>query len=82
MKICSNSTDNINLYNYISSYALAGGTWVPALTSGTNIYNPTTDIYTEYQYVESGECAVGSYTIYIIEDTNDCLLYTSDAADD
>ena len=35
------------------------------------MYNPTVDPYIEYQYVESGECAVGSYVVNILFDDGD-----------
>uniref|UniRef100_UPI00404A6411 Ig-like domain-containing protein n=3 Tax=Flavobacterium sp. TaxID=239 RepID=UPI00404A6411 len=51
--ICQNSS-NINLFNLLGNTATAGGTWSPALTSGTNFYNPQNDGEGIFTYIVGG----------------------------
>ncbi len=51
--ICQNSS-NINLFNLLGNTAAAGGTWSPALASGTNFYNPQADGAGVFTYTVGG----------------------------
>lgn len=57
ISVCENDSA-INLFNLLGPGAIVGGIWSPALSSGTNIYNPAVDpggIYT-YSIPASGIC--------------------------
>ena len=46
--ICPNSTDDINLFDYLGGTPDIGGFWVPALSSGTGIFNASVDAFGVY----------------------------------
>lgn len=50
LTVCNNDAP-INLFPLLGTAATAGGTWNPALASGTNIYNPSVDLGGNYNYV-------------------------------
>lgn len=51
--LCINSA-NQNLFDYLGGNPVSGGTWSPALASGTGIFNPTVDAAGVYTYSFSG----------------------------
>ena len=61
------TTPSYNLFSLLGSTAEVGGTWSPALTSGTGVFNPAVDaggIYT-YSFPATGVCPVVSSTINV-----------------
>jgi mucin-2 len=65
--ICSNQ-DSIDLITLLGSNAQLGGTWSPALASGTGILNPAVDVSTTYTYTVAGiaPCVDDTATIEVI----------------
>ncbi|MDO4727828.1 MAG: gliding motility-associated C-terminal domain-containing protein [Bacteroidota bacterium] len=59
-EICENSTDLIDLFEFLGSTAEAGGTWSPALASGTSIFNPQVDAFGLYTYSFNDGCSQDS----------------------
>ncbi len=51
--LCSNSLQQ-NLFNYLEGTPQIGGTWSPALASGTGLFNPAIDQPGVYTYTFSG----------------------------
>src|SRR5690606_7802597 len=62
--ICSNSTDDIDLFDYLGGTPDVGGTWVPALTSGTGVFNPAVDNFGTYVYTFNDGCS-GTATVTV-----------------
>ena len=61
------TTPSYNLFTLLGATAEIGGTWTPALPSGTGIFNPATDvsgIYT-YSFPAVGSCAAVSAAITV-----------------
>ena len=61
------TTPSYNLFTLLGSTADIGGTWSPALPSGTGVFNPATDtsgIYT-YSFPAVGSCAAVSASITV-----------------
>jgi hypothetical protein len=50
---CANSS-SINLFALLGNTAQAGGTWSPALASGTGVFNPSVDLSGIYTYTVTG----------------------------
>jgi gliding motility-associated-like protein len=65
--ICSNS-DSLDLFDNIEGTPDMGGTWSPALNSGTGIFNPSIDLEGTYTYTISGTsaCPDSSSSVTII----------------
>lgn len=53
IRICGSSAP-IDLFVLLGSTAQPGGTWFPALASGTGIFNPAIDLQGQYQYIVAG----------------------------
>ncbi|HEX9981171.1 MAG TPA: gliding motility-associated C-terminal domain-containing protein [Flavobacterium sp.] len=53
LTLCSNSTPQ-NLFNYLNGTPQAGGTWSPALSSGSGIFDPSVDAPGIYTYTFFG----------------------------
>ncbi len=51
--ICANGAP-IDLFTLLGPNAQPGGAWLPALSSGTGIFNPATDLATTYIYTVTG----------------------------
>jgi gliding motility-associated-like protein len=62
--ICSNAT-SINLFDSLGGAPDAGGTWSPALTSGTGIFDPTVDPSGTYTY-SINDCAGNPQTADVV----------------
>jgi gliding motility-associated-like protein len=61
------TTPSYNLFSLLGSTAEVGGTWSPALTSGTGVFNPAVDtggIYT-YSFPATGACPIVSSTVNV-----------------
>ena len=85
--ICDNSTELIDLFDILGGSPTAGGSWMPALNSGTSIFNPTIDTAGEYTYTIASnsvscedETAVVTVNIFESSDagTNGSLSLCSD----
>jgi mucin-2 len=53
LQICSNQ-NSVDLFDYLSGSPQTGGTWSPALASGTGIFNPAIDVSDVYVYTIAG----------------------------
>lgn len=63
--ICSN-VDPVDLYSYLLGTPQRGGTWTPALTSGTGMFDPNIDTAGKYTYtVGSSFCTTDSAELTI-----------------
>jgi|GEM_PF-800194 len=64
--ICSNASP-IDLFTFLTGTPQTGGTWSPALASGTGIFNPAVDVATNYDYTITGiaPCADAVATIIV-----------------
>ena len=61
------TTPSYNLFSLLGSTAEVGGTWSPALTSGTGVFNPAVDtggIYS-YSFPATGVCPIVSSTVNV-----------------
>jgi gliding motility-associated-like protein len=65
-QLCSNE-DSVDLTTFLGGSPQAGGTWSPALTSGTNIFDPAIDVAGVYTYSVGGNavCAGDSATVTV-----------------
>ena len=66
LDICT-SSGSVDLFNFLGNSPDSGGTWSPALTSGTGIFDPTVDnagVYT-YTVVGSNPCPNDSASISV-----------------
>lgn len=74
--LCINSA-NQNLFDYLEGSPVLGGTWSPALASGTGIFNPAVDVAGVYTYTFSGpqicdnDTATVTVTVNPIPDAGD-----------
>ncbi|WP_144667401.1 T9SS type B sorting domain-containing protein [Dokdonia sp. Hel_I_53] len=55
----------IDLLDRFTGNPPEGGTWTPPLASGTNLFDPNVDTFSEYLYEVSGICADVSVTINV-----------------
>jgi mucin-2 len=59
VSICSNAASQ-DLFASLGTSAQAGGTWSPALASGSGLFNPTIDIAGTYTYTVTGTAPCGT----------------------
>jgi mucin-2 len=59
LPICSNA-DAQDLFTLLGPAAQVGGTWSPALASGTGVFNPAVDASGSYTYTVNGTPACGN----------------------
>ena len=52
--ICNNDP-SVNLFTLLGTGAVTGGTWSPALASGTGVFNPAVDVSGSYKYTIVGD---------------------------
>jgi len=80
VSLCENSS-SINLYNELTGSPDPGGVWLPALPSGTGIFDPGTDAGGIYMYIVSDGCTIDTAqvdvsvldgSIDVIHDTTLC----------
>ena len=66
LNICPNSTP-LNLFTFLGPGTTPGGTWSPALSSGTNIYSPAQDGAGPFTYTVGGtlHCPPSQSTVTI-----------------
>ncbi|WP_291127762.1 beta strand repeat-containing protein [Flavobacterium sp. UBA7682] len=63
--VCSNGTAQ-DLFLLLGVNAQAGGTWSPALASGTGVFNPTIDVAGTYTYsVGGGFCSTDTADVIV-----------------
>ncbi|EDP72004.1 CHU large protein; uncharacterized [Flavobacteriales bacterium ALC-1] len=64
--LCSNDSA-VDLFDSLSGAPATGGTWSPALTSGTGIFDPSLDPEGTYTYTisNSGSCSDDSATVVV-----------------
>ncbi|WP_225035431.1 gliding motility-associated C-terminal domain-containing protein [Winogradskyella sp. SM1960] len=71
LNLCIDQTDPVDLFDSLGGTPDVGGTWSPALTSGTGVFDPTIDTAGIYTYsVTSAECGItnsASVTVTIID---------------
>ncbi|WP_178989408.1 gliding motility-associated C-terminal domain-containing protein [Winogradskyella schleiferi] len=71
LNLCD-STSTVDLFNSLSGTPESGGTWTPALISGTGVFDPTTDPEGVYTYTLTNSCGTSSATVTVsLSDTND-----------
>jgi len=59
LNICIDDTNTVDLFNSLGGSPDSGGIWSPALTSGTGVFDPITDVAGVYTYsVTSTECGL------------------------
>ncbi|MEN9337666.1 MAG: hypothetical protein RLZZ500_2653 [Bacteroidota bacterium] len=59
--LCSNGT-SVDLFNSLTGTPMTGGTWTPALASGTGVFDPTVDTAGTYIYTVTGVAPCGNDT--------------------
>lgn len=67
--ICDNSTDAVDLFDSLEGTPETGGFWSPALTSGTGVFDPTTDTASTYTYTLNNTCGTSSATVTVTTST-------------
>ncbi|WP_293895890.1 gliding motility-associated C-terminal domain-containing protein, partial [Flavobacterium sp.] len=67
LNICSNQ-NSVDLFNSLSGTPQTGGTWSPALTSGTGTFNPAVDASGVYTYTITGTapCVDDTATVTVV----------------
>ncbi|REE24246.1 gliding motility-associated-like protein [Winogradskyella pacifica] len=64
LNLCD-STDTVDLFEGLSGTPETGGTWSPALNSGTGILDPNTDLEGLYTYTLTNSCGTNSATVAV-----------------
>src|SRR5690606_34271382 len=62
--ICSNSSP-VDLFTILGGNPDSGGTWIPALSSGTSVFDPTVDPAGIYTYTITSPCGNDSATVTV-----------------
>ncbi|XCF06681.1 gliding motility-associated C-terminal domain-containing protein [Tamlana crocina] len=62
LELCSNN-GTVNLFDYLNGNPDTGGTWSPALTSGTGVFDPLVDAPGAYTYAYTNACGTASSSI-------------------
>ncbi len=62
LELCSNN-GTVNLFDYLNGNPDTGGTWSPALTSGTGVFDPLVDAPGTYTYSYTNACGTASSSI-------------------
>src|SRR5690606_7497012 len=63
---CSDATTLVDLFVELGGTPDVGGVWVPALSSGTGIFNPAVDNFGTYVYTFNDGCS-GTATVTVVE---------------
>ncbi|WCO00786.1 gliding motility-associated C-terminal domain-containing protein [Psychroserpens ponticola] len=69
IEICTNDTNTYNLFDSLNGTPQTGGTWSPALSSGSGIFDPSVDPQGTYTYTISNpfcDDATASVTVTMI----------------
>src|SRR5690554_8114899 len=64
--LCPGDTGAVDLFGYLGGTPDTGGVWVPALASGTGVFNPALDAFGVYTYTFNNGCSLES-TITVVE---------------
>ncbi|MDN3494070.1 T9SS type B sorting domain-containing protein [Winogradskyella bathintestinalis] len=71
LNLCD-SINAVDLFNGLAGTPETGGTWTPALNSGTGIFDPNTDSEGVYTYTLTNSCGTNSATVAVsLSNTND-----------
>ncbi|EPR74970.1 conserved hypothetical protein, secreted [Winogradskyella psychrotolerans RS-3] len=62
LNLCD-STNTVDLFDSLAGTPGTGGTWSPALNSGTGIFDPTTDPEGNYTYTLTSSCGSSTATV-------------------
>ncbi|WP_299111943.1 gliding motility-associated C-terminal domain-containing protein [uncultured Winogradskyella sp.] len=74
LDLCT-SVGNVDLFDSLTGTPDVGGTWSPALTSGTGIFDPAADTEGAYTYTISNSCGTNSAEVTVtFSDPNDAGL--------
>ena len=78
LNICSNATPQ-NLFNSLGGTPQSGGTWSPALASGTGIFNSSVDLAGTYTYTVTGNapCSNATATVTVTITPNITPTFTA-----
>lgn len=74
--VCSDAA-SFDLFPLLGSGVDTDGTWIPALASGTGVFNPSIDLSGTYTYTIAAEGACAEITASIIVTNNPVPLITS-----
>src|SRR5690554_3956565 len=66
LPICEGDTDTHDLFGRLNGNPDTGGTWSPALTNGTGIFDPVLDAFGVYTYSFNDACS-STATVTVIE---------------
>src|SRR5690554_2433253 len=66
LPVCEGDTDTYNLFERLNGNPDTGGSWSPALASGTGFFDPTTDSFGVYTYSFNDFCNLTA-TVTVIE---------------
>ncbi|WP_299103403.1 gliding motility-associated C-terminal domain-containing protein [uncultured Winogradskyella sp.] len=64
LNLC-NSTATVDLFDSLAGTPETGGTWTPALTSGTGIFDPNIDLEGTYTYTLNNSCGMDSAEVVV-----------------
>src|SRR5690606_31517298 len=67
--VCPEDTEPVDLFMYLGGNPDVGGFWIPALASGTGIFDPAVDAFGIYTYTFNNGCSLDA-TITVIEGVN------------
>ncbi len=63
--LCSN-LDPVDLTTYLGGSPQSGGTWSPVLSSGSNLFDPSTDLAGTYVYTVNGNAPCGNDSASVV----------------
>jgi gliding motility-associated-like protein len=64
LNLC-NATNSVDLFLSLSGAPDSGGTWSPAMNSGTGVFDPNIDLEGIYTYTISNSCGTSSATVTV-----------------
>jgi gliding motility-associated-like protein len=73
--ICKNDT-SVDLFTLLGTGVTTGGTWSPALASGTGVFNPAIDVSGTYTYTIQGNAICPNVSATITVTNNDFPVIT------
>ena len=76
--LCSND-NSVDLFTLLSGNPDTGGTWTPALTSGSGIFDPSADVQGTYTYTISGTGVCADDTAQVIVQVEQAPFAGNDA---
>lgn len=75
LSICKNNT-SVDLFTLLDAGVTTGGTWSPALASGTGLFNPAIDVSGTYTYTIQGNAICPNVSATITVTNNDFPVIT------